>query len=50
VANVLLPTKQMLDDLSALMIGPLGDLVTAAGAIFADLEDILEKVVILLTG
>jgi len=50
VANVLLPTKQMLLDLANLMTGPLAALLAAAAATFEALEDILEKVVLLLTG
>lgn len=50
VANVLLPTKQMMLDLANLMTGPLSDLLASAAATFESLEDILEKVVLLLTG
>jgi len=50
VANVLLPTKQMLLDLADLMTGPLAALLAASAATFEALEDILEKVIVLLTG
>lgn len=50
VTNVLLPTKQIVMDVSAMMLGPVTDLVNATSDLMVDLYDLLEKVIILLTG
>ena len=50
VVNVLLPLKQILLDVANMMTGSLTALLAAVALLMEELEDLIEKVILLLTG